>query len=82
MTAANTYTRRNEEYAGKIIKCPVCGQELSSTDAICPSCGHEMNEVRIYPILEKFISELNECDFNIAQEEMASASGALKKKLG
>ncbi|MDE7284328.1 MAG: zinc ribbon domain-containing protein, partial [Lachnospiraceae bacterium] len=70
------------EYAGKIIKCPVCGQELSSTDAICPSCGHEMNEVRIHPILEKFISVLNECDSNIAQEEMAFTSGALNKKLG
>ena len=76
-----TYSERKQEYAGKIIKCPVCGQELSSTDAICPSCGHEMNEVRIHPILEKFISELNKCEFNIAQEGMASTSGVLKKKL-
>lgn len=78
----STYYERKQEYAGKIKKCPVCGQELSSTDAVCPSCGHEMNEVRIHPILEKFINELNECDFNIAQEEMTSTFGEPKKKLG
>lgn len=78
----STYYERKQEYAGKIKKCPVCGQELSSTDAVCPSCGHEMNEVRIHPILEKFINELNECDFNIVQEEMTSTIGEPKKKLG
>lgn len=78
----STYSERKQEYAGKIYKCPACGQELSSTDAICPSCGHEMNEVRTHPILERFISELNECDFNIEQEEMDFDSGAVKGKSG
>ncbi|SHK66685.1 zinc ribbon domain-containing protein [Hespellia stercorisuis] len=30
---------RQQEYAGKILKCPNCGAVISQTIAICPDCG-------------------------------------------
>ena len=32
-------TKRQQEYAGKVIKCPNCGTVISQTTAICPGCG-------------------------------------------
>lgn len=61
-----TYTQRRHEYAGKIIKCPSCGEVLQSMTAICPACGYELNSVKFAPALKEFIDEINECDKIIA----------------
>ena len=37
-----TYTQRQQEFAGKIIKCPNCGEVLESFTSKCPSCGCEI----------------------------------------
>ena len=34
-------SQRQQEWAGKIFKCPSCGENLPSFTAICPACGHE-----------------------------------------
>lgn len=36
------YTQRQQEYAGKLIKCPNCGEVLDSFITNCPSCGYEL----------------------------------------
>lgn len=35
-------TERQQEFAGKIIKCPHCGGVISETTAICPDCGMQI----------------------------------------
>ena len=65
----NTCTRHQQEYAGKVLKCPSCGAELPSMIAICPTCGHEINSARTHPVLAQFIASLEECDRLIAEEE-------------
>lgn len=34
--------QRQQEYSGKIIKCPSCGGVLKSFEASCPTCGYEL----------------------------------------
>ena len=34
-------------YAGKIIKCPNCGELLNSFVVNCPSCGYELRDIKI-----------------------------------
>lgn len=60
-----SYSERKQEYAGKIIKCPACGEELPSFTAICPACGHEINSSRVSESLDKFIAQIEECDRRI-----------------
>jgi len=43
-------------FEGEIHKCPNCGEELKSFEAICPSCKHELRGIKG----SKFINELNE----------------------
>lgn len=57
---------RKEEYAGKVVKCPSCGQGLPSMTAICPSCGHEINSASVSDSLKAFVARINECDMRIA----------------
>ena len=37
--------KRRQEYAGKLIKCPACGERVQSFVAVCPCCGHELRNV-------------------------------------
>ena len=36
-------TQRQQEYIGKIFKCPNCGEVISQSAARCPSCGYEIS---------------------------------------
>ena len=38
----NHYNQRQQEYAGKILKCPNCGEVITETTVICPSCGMQI----------------------------------------
>lgn len=33
---------RQQEFAGKILKCPNCGAAISQMTAVCPECGHRI----------------------------------------
>lgn len=39
--------RREQEYAGKIIKCPNCGEILDSFVTRCPACGYELRGAKV-----------------------------------
>ncbi len=40
--ASANKTERGQTYAGKIMKCPNCGEVLNAFVTICPSCGYEI----------------------------------------
>lgn len=62
----STYSERKQEYAGKIIKCPNCGENLKSFIAICPVCGHEINSAKVSSTIRDFTNQINSCDIAIA----------------
>lgn len=39
-------SQRQQEYAGKILKCPNCGEVLMSFNAYCPACGYELRSTK------------------------------------
>lgn len=59
-------TQRQQEWAGNIIKCPSCGEDIPSFTAICPACGHEINSAKVSSSLKNFIDSIDECDKLIA----------------
>lgn len=38
-TTTGNYSTRVQEYAGTVLKCPNCGNVVSSLDAVCSACG-------------------------------------------
>lgn len=74
-TGEEIRSKRQEEWAGKIIKCPSCGARLTSYTAICPDCGHELNSTRISDSLSLFIKEINECDQKISCSKEENGTG-------
>ncbi len=59
--------RRQEEYAGNILKCPACGLSVPSFTAICPGCGHEINSIKVSSSYQEFIEKVDQYDRIIAQ---------------
>ena len=60
---SGAYKAREQEYAGKIVKCPSCGEDIPSFTAICPSCGHEINSAKLTQALneyDKIIADMSE----------------------
>lgn len=57
-TDAGTYTARVQEFAGRIIKCPNCGQPISNTDVVCPACGHQVTDRAASSSVQRLVSEL------------------------
>ena len=44
--ASNINNQRNQEWAGKLVKCPSCGEYISSFTVNCPACGTELRDAR------------------------------------
>ena len=38
-----TYTERQQEYVGKIYKCPNCGNTINISNAVCEACGFHLS---------------------------------------
>ena len=67
--------QRQQEYAGKIIKCPNCSEVLKPLDAICPACGHEINSKKVSESFRIFVDEIAECDRLIAESPVPLKKG-------
>ena len=46
-------------------RCPSCGHNLQSFEAICPYCGHEVKTSQLSSSMSKFIQELNSLEAKI-----------------
>lgn len=51
---ASSPENRQQEFAGKIIKCPNCGERLKSFVTVCPSCGYELRGSKAADALKQF----------------------------
>lgn len=70
--------RRQQEYAGKLIKCPNCGEVLKSFAIICPACGHELRETKASGAVREFARKLEEIEAHRGNER---PRGLFKKVL-
>lgn len=55
-------TERQQEYVGKILKCPNCGGVLSETTAVCPDCGMHLTGKTAVHSVQAFKEELMKLD--------------------
>lgn len=69
--ASQNQTERRTAYAGEVRKCPSCGMEVSSMDAVCPGCGYELRSEYIHPALTNIANLLVQCDQKIAIESQS-----------
>ena len=51
-------THRKQEYTGKVLKCPNCGEVLKSFAPICPSCGCEVRDMPVSNAVREFMLKL------------------------
>lgn len=51
---------RKQEFAGKITKCPNCGEVLKALSVKCPSCGFELQEITAVSSVSEFAKTLSE----------------------
>lgn len=52
-------SERVQEFSGKIMKCPNCGEVLKALSAKCPSCGFELREVESTSSVKEFSDKLS-----------------------
>ena len=57
-----TYSDRKQEFVGKILKCPVCGEILKSFVTCCPVCGYELREIESAMSIKKFVAKLEQIE--------------------
>lgn len=54
-----TYTnQRQQEYVGKVYKCPECGEVLKSFEINCPACGFELRGTKASGVVREFARKL------------------------
>lgn len=58
----STYSERKQEFVGKIIKCPNCGEVLKSFMANCPSCGYEIRGIKASSTVREFTLKLEQIE--------------------
>lgn len=58
----NNNSQRQQEYAGKILKCPNCGTPIDGLTAICPSCGFHITNRTVSVSVQEFQNELMEIE--------------------
>lgn len=51
-------TTHKQEFAGKIYKCPRCGEILKSFEINCPACGFELRGVKATSAVKEFVLKL------------------------
>ena len=54
----NNEQQRQQEWAGKIVKCPFCGEPLSSFTDSCPACGQELRGMSASKALCDFVNKI------------------------
>lgn len=57
-SAQKVKEERQQEYAGKVYKCPNCGEVLKSFEINCPACGYELREAKVSNAVKEFAAKL------------------------
>ncbi len=57
---SSAYNKRQQEYAGKMFKCPKCGEELKSFWTLCPLCGYELRGTHATSSVKEFDIRFNQ----------------------
>lgn len=52
------YKERQQEYVGKVLKCPNCGGVINETTAICPECGMQITGKSAVSSVQAFKEQL------------------------
>lgn len=52
------YSKRHQEFAGKIYKCPNCGEVLKAFEINCPACGYELRGTKASSTVKEFTLKL------------------------
>lgn len=55
-------SERQQEYVGKVLKCPHCGGVITETTAICPSCGMQITGRAAVSSIQEFKNQLMEIE--------------------
>lgn len=58
--SSNHESQRQQEYGGKVIKCPNCGEELKSFWTLCPVCGYELRGAHATSSVKEFDIRFNQ----------------------
>ena len=64
---------RRVEYAGKMIKCPSCGEALKAFMPVCPACGYELRGTSASDAMERFSLKLENADNNEEKAEIINS---------
>lgn len=54
----NSEEKRQQEFAGKIYKCPNCGEILKAFEINCPACGYELRGTKVSSAVKEFALKL------------------------
>lgn len=54
----NDRSTRKQEFAGKVYKCPNCGEVLKAFEINCPACGHELRGTKASSAVKEFALKL------------------------
>ena len=66
-------SKYRQEYAGKLIKCPCCGEALKSFVSVCPACGYELRGASASDAIEKFSIKLENASSKSEKTEIINA---------
>lgn len=72
VSGSDQYAVRQQEYAGKVIKCPNCGNPVSSFVANCPFCGFEFRDINASSAVREFARKLEAIEATRVQEPVLS----------
>lgn len=70
-------SQRKQEYSGKIIKCPNCGEVLKAFISMCPSCGYELRGTNATNSVRELAFKLE----NIEAQREHSKNNSFKERL-
>ncbi len=74
----SSFDKRTHEFAGKVYKCPNCGEILKSFETNCPSCGLELRGTKATRSVREFALKLEAIE---AKREHESPRGLFGQAL-
>ncbi len=75
-------SKRQQEFGGKIIKCPNCGETLNSFTSVCSACGYELRGADAAGTVKRFESELKQIEAGRKTEKGTGIGKAFAKAFG